>query len=259
VETKVKIVVLSPHRDDAAFSVGLAVSWWLEKGDTVEVLNCFSRSEYALYSDVHSVHANDRMSFVTALRSREDECWRKLCGNKLTISDLRLKDAPIRFHCSLDEIGQLAIRPEEKAFLKIRSAIAERRGLLVLPLGVGAHVDHLTAREAALAAVDDVRPIAFYEELPYAARGESVAAEDLAGELSLRLKCELLPVLIGEELAGEEEDLEMAIARKRKLALCYDSQINDGEVTQIAEFCRRYGGRERLWANEAWRTNERRS
>jgi LmbE family N-acetylglucosaminyl deacetylase len=249
----VKIVVLSPHRDDAAFSVGLAVSSWLNAGHAVEVLNCFSRSEYAPYSDVHSVHANDRMSFATAVRSREDECWRKLCGNKLTISDLRLKDAPIRFHCSLDEIGGLAIRPEEKAFAKIRSAIAERRGPLVLPLGIGAHVDHLTAREAALAAVDDARPIAFYEDLPYAARGESAAAEDLAGELSLRLKCDLLPISIGEELAGEEEDVEIAVARKRKFALCYDSQIDDGEVTEIAEFSRRYGGRERLWANEAWR------
>ncbi len=250
-ETEVTIVVLSPHRDDAAFSVGLAVSSWLKSGNAVEVLNCFSRSEYAPYSDVHSVHANDRMSFATALRSREDECWRKLCGNKLTISDLRLKDAPIRFHCSLEEIGGLGIRSEEKAFLKIRSAIAERRGPLVLPLGIGAHVDHVTAREAALAAVDDAKPIAFYEDLPYAVWADAAVAEDIAEELSLRLKCDLLPVF-----AGEEADAEIAVAGKRRFALCYDSQIDDGEVTQIAEFSRRYGGRERLWANAAWRANE---
>ena len=53
--------------------------------------------------------------------------------------------------------------------------------------------------------------------------------------------------------AAEAGDLERAVERKRRLALCYDSQI-DSEVTEaIAEFCRRYGGRERLWANEAWR------
>jgi LmbE family N-acetylglucosaminyl deacetylase len=243
-----KIVVLSPHRGDAAFSVGLAVSSWLAAGDTVEVLNCFSRSEYAPYSDAGSVHANDRLSFVTAVRSREDEFWRKLCGNKLTLSDLRLKDAPIRFHCSLDEIEGLAIRPEEKTFPKIRSAIAARRAALVLPLGIGAHVDHLTAREAALSAIDDSTAVAFYEELPDAASASPAATEVIAQELSARLKLDLLPVF-----AGEEADAEIAAARKRRYALCYDSQIDDDIVNRIAEHCTHYGGRERLWANAAWR------
>ena len=41
--------------------------------------------------------------------------------------------------------------------------------------------------------------------------------------------------------------------RKRKLALCYDSQIADAGIEQIAEFSRQYEGRERLWANKEWR------
>lgn len=243
-----KIVVLSPHRDDAAFSVGLAVHSWLADGHKVEVLNCFSRSDYAPYSDAGSLHPNDRLSFVTALRSREDECWRKLCGNNLALADLRLKDAPIRFHCSVHDVFGQPVRLEEKAVAKIRSAIAARTGPLVLPLGMGAHVDHLTAREAALSAVDDARPIAFYEDLPYAAQPDAAAPDEIVKELSLRLHSDLLPVF-----AGEEEAAETAAARKRKFALCYDSQIDDATVTQIAEFCRRYCGRDRLWANEAWR------
>jgi len=37
-----KITVLSPHRDDAAFSVGLAIAEWLNAGYAVEVVNCFT-------------------------------------------------------------------------------------------------------------------------------------------------------------------------------------------------------------------------
>jgi hypothetical protein len=44
-----------------------------------------------------------------------------------------------------------------------------------------------------------------------------------------------------------------AVARKQRLAICYDSQVEDATTDQIAEFSRNYQGRERLWANAAWR------
>gem|GEM_PF-6042353 len=39
------------------------------------------------------------------------------------------------------------------------------------------------------------------------------------------------------------------------LRWCYDSQIDESVTTEIAEFSRRYGGRERLWGNAAWRVD----
>ncbi len=243
-----KIVVVSPHRDDAAFSLGLAVSAWLAAGHSVEVLNCFTRSEYAPFSDADSLHSNDRMSFVTALRGREDECWRKLCGNKLSLTDLHLKDAPIRFHCSLQELAGQAIRPEEKAFLKIQTAVRTCTNPLVLPLGLGGDVDHLTAREAALSVIGSSTPCAFYEDWPGSSAPEALSAENTAVELAQRLSCDLRPVYV-----GPKTEPAAAVARKRTLALCYDSQVDTDEVTRIAEACIRYGGRERLWANELWR------
>jgi hypothetical protein len=48
------------------------------------------------------------------------------------------------------------------------------------------------------------------------------------------------------------DDLEGAMIRKRRIAWCYDSQIDEAVTGQIAEFCRGYGGRERLWVNAAW-------
>jgi LmbE family N-acetylglucosaminyl deacetylase len=246
----VKITVVSPHRGDAAFALGLSIRAWLEEGHAVEVVSCFTRSEFAPYSDVGSVHRNDRVSFVTAVRKREDEEWRKLHGAaKLTITDLNLKDAPLRLHVGANEVFGRAADASEKVVSKIRRALEmSKAGAWVLPLGLGGHVDHVTARDVALSALATVGiPVAFYEELPEAA--DAAAEVDVAvAQLMLAVQSKLEPVLGGE--AGEVED---AVAKKRRVAWCYDSQIDEAATTEIAEFCRRFEGRERIWANAAWR------
>ncbi len=245
-----KITVVSPHRGDAAFALGLSIRAWLEEGHAVEVVSCFTRSEFAPYSDVGSVHRNDRVSFVTAVRKREDEEWRKLHGAaKLTITDLNLKDAPLRLHVGANEVFGRAADASEKVVSKIRRALEmSKAGAWVLPLGLGGHVDHVTARDVALSALATVGiPVAFYEELPEAA--DAAAEVDVAvAQLMLAVQSKLEPVLGGE--AGEVED---AVAKKRRVAWCYDSQIDEAATTEIAEFCRRFEGRERIWANAAWR------
>ena len=245
-----KITVVSPHRGDAAFALGLSIRAWLEEGHAVEVVSCFTRSEFAPYSDVGSVHRNDRVSFVTAVRKREDEEWRKLHGAaKLTITDLNLKDAPLRLHVGASEVFGRAADASEKVVSKIRRALEmSKAGAWVLPLGLGGHVDHVTARDVALSALATVGiPVAFYEELPEAA--DAAAEVDVAvAQLMLAVQSKLEPVLGGE--AGEVED---AVAKKRRVAWCYDSQIDEAATTEIAEFCRRFEGRERIWVNAAWR------
>jgi LmbE family N-acetylglucosaminyl deacetylase len=252
----VKITVVSPHRGDAAFALGLSVEAWLAQGHAVEVVSCFTRSEFAPYSDVGSVHANDRVSFVTAVRKREDEAWRKRFGvAKLTLTDLNLKDAPIRLHCGPEEVFGRATDVSEKVVSKIRRALElSKAGAVVLRLGLSGHVDHVSARDAALNAPTLVGlPIAFYEELPYAAAaGAEGAIEAAVHALSLALQSELQPVFASESRQSDAAVAE-AVQRKRRAAWCYDSQIDEGATTGIAEFCRRYQGRERLWANAVWR------
>jgi LmbE family N-acetylglucosaminyl deacetylase len=243
-----KIVIVSPHRDDAAFSLSLAIGAWLEAGHSVAVVNCFTRSEYAPYSDVDSLHPNDRRSYVTALRLREDEAWCRHFGPHLTHADLNLKDAPLRLRCGIDEVCSTPVRHGDKALLKIAQAIeAMTPEVLVLPLALGRHVDHMTARDAVLSLCSIERLCAFYEDLPYATRpGEADQIVDLAQSLALDLK----PVF-----TAAPRDLDDAAKWKRQLALSYDSQIDEEVTTQIAEFCRRYEGRERLWANAAWQAS----
>jgi LmbE family N-acetylglucosaminyl deacetylase len=249
-----KIVVVSPHRGDAAFALGLAVGTWLGEGHAVEVMNVFTRTEQAPYSDVESLHANDRMSFASAVRKREDEAWVKryvgqLGRGKLTLEDLNLKDAPLRLHCSAEEVFQREPELTEKVVSKLTRALElSKADAVVLPLGVGRHVDHLTVRVAGLPADRQVFPVGFYEEQPYAARAtaseldEAVQAATLAAGVPLEAS-----------FASGSGDVEVSVQRKQRLALCYDSQLDDAATVEIAEFSRRYEGRERVWVNAAWR------
>lgn len=243
-----KIAVVSPHGEDAALSLGLAIGSWLEQGHSVEVVNCFTRSESAPYSDADSVHANDRMSFVTALRRREAEAWQKLYrSGKLTLTDLNLKDAPLRLHCPPEEVFSVAMNESDKAFAKIHKALEQSRAAaIVFPLGLGGHVDHRTAMLAATGVVA-ASAVAFYEDQPYAAEPGAVI-DDTAQAAALLLGKPLEPVF-----AGEVSDVDAAVARKRRMALCYVSQLDDAQVEQVAGFCAQYGGRERLWAGPRWR------
>jgi len=95
-------------------------------------------------------------------------------------------------------------------------------------------------------------PLAFYEELPYAASEGAEGAIDAAvQQLSMTLQTELKPAFAAEVQATEAA-VDAAVVRKIRAAWCYDSQIDEGITTEIAEFCRRYQGRERLWGNVAW-------
>ena len=246
-----KIVVVSPHRDDAAFSLGLAIGTWLEAGHRVDVVTCFTRSAYAPHAEFELIHSNDRMARVTALRLREDESWQKMYGgSRLRLTDLNLKDAPLRLHVRVDQVCGLPVKLDDKALMKVPKAVAVLApDAVVMPLGLGGHVDHVTARLAMTSGEETAgAAMGFYEDLPYAARP---GAPETIEAAAAAMHQELQPVFVTREGANGQAE-----ARKRRLALCYDSQIVDAEAEEIAGFCLRYGGRERIWANAAWRALE---
>ncbi len=251
-----KILILSPHRDDAAFSLSIAITNWLTARHTVTLLNVFNRSRYAPYSDAAFVHENDELSYVTAMRLREDELFvrrikeslPKGLKNKLHMVDLNLKDAPIRLRIPLEQLSETPVNPTDPSIDKIRKALAKHSELgtmeaLVLPAALGSHVDHLTIREAALALTTNI-PAAFYEDLPYAATLPSAATDlDTLRDSLSALNAPLSPLVY---------QMESAVERKRKLVLGYASQIDDEAGNLIATFAANYDGGERLWANQQW-------
>ncbi len=248
------IVVLSPHRDDAAFSLGLSVDAWLAQGHTVSVLNCFTQSAYAPYSDVEALHANDRVSFVSALRRREDVAWNKLLANRLSFHDLDLLDAPLRLACSDDEVLTVEIRPGDRALARMEGAVAKlarkseaNRVFLAAPLAIGGHIDHRVVHQAALNVLNSTpMPVAYYEDLPYATR-------EGAAELLQPRAAETSPDLAAAFAVQTSPEPQDGMRRKTRIAECYDSQVDSEAIRSMAEFAERYGGRERLWADAAWR------
>jgi LmbE family N-acetylglucosaminyl deacetylase len=244
------ILILSPHRDDAAFSLALSIDHWLANGHKVTILNVFTRSLYAPYSDAETVHVNDRLDYVSALRRREDDEFLKQIPGA-TMVDLNIKDAPIRLHCDSSIVCDMDVNPEDTAIPKIRKAITKQAeahhsfSALVLPLGLGHHVDHRVARDASLPLTTEL-PCAFYEELPYATRdGVSVDLSRFREDTATRLHEPLFPVLC-HGTHTRPSDV------KRRIAMLYASQIDAALGDTIANFSHRYQGGERLWANEAW-------
>jgi LmbE family N-acetylglucosaminyl deacetylase len=255
-EPHLKILILSPHRDDAAFSLSIAISNWLAARHTITILNVFTRSRCAPYSDADFVHENDQLSYVSAMRLREDEHFLRLITETLPkglktnlhMIDLNLKDAPIRLRIPLEDLSDTPVNPTDPAIEKIRKALVKQSEAgaveaLVLPAALGKHVDHLTVREAALPFTSTI-PGAFYEDLPYATTHPSAATDlELLREYAEQRNEPLSPVIY---------QIESAVERKRKLILGYASQIDDDAGTLISDFAARYNGGERLWANQSW-------
>lgn len=252
-----KILVLSPHRGDAAFSLSLAITSWLEARHTVTILNIFTRSLQAPLSDAEFVHENDRLSYVSAMRLREDQHFVQRLTQDLPRSakgsvkmvDLNLKDAPIRLRCPIEDVCDRPVGPDDPAIEKIRKAVERQQeagamDALVLPLALGEHVDHLTVRAAAMSFTTDL-PSGFYEDLPYAVTHPSAGVDLVAlrEEASTQLNETLTPVVCG---AGSAPEL------KRRLVAGYASQIDDDAAGLIGDFAVRYKGGERLWVNQHW-------
>ena len=220
------------------------------------LLNVFTRSRFAPYSDAAFVHENDELSYVTAMRLREDELFirrikeslPKGLKHHLHMVDLNLKDAPIRLRIPLELLNETPVNPAEPSIEKIRRALAKQSeaGMmeaLVVPAALGSHVDHLTVRDAALPLTTSI-PAAFYEDLPYAATQPSAADDlDALRDSAATLNDPLSPVVY---------QIESAVERKRKLVLGYASQIDDEAGDLIANFASNYNGCERLWANQRW-------
>ncbi len=220
--------MVSPHRDDAAFSCGIAIQY-LTGYFSICVANCFTVSEYAPFRNVEA-------GTVSELRRREDQAFARFSQARL--EDLNLIDAPERLNIGVSEIS--SSRPLDDRDSVPRAAIKEHvrslaPDLVMLPLAIGDHIDH---RIAQAGAIDAGEPgLAFYEDLPYCARAPEDAPSVRASELNLGL----FPLRIGFE--GAEE-------WKRQCASLYPSQIDGKTVSEIAHFSNRYSGGERFWVTE---------
>jgi LmbE family N-acetylglucosaminyl deacetylase len=213
-------LVLSPHLDDAALSIGGTIARFTSAGEPTLVLTITAGSPppgaipSAFAASLHRAWGLGAAE-VVALRRREDEAAMTLLGASALRLDLL--DAIYRLPGSYDSEAALTGEPAAHDRLEIELAaqlariLAASPGALVLaPLAVGVHVDHRLVHRAAIDLARRGHDVAFYEDFPYASKPAAV---------------ELRRAAIGGDLQPTTLAIEATIDRKIAAILAYTSQI----------------------------------
>ncbi len=235
-----EVCVVSPHRDDAAFSCGLLLQSLLAAKVCLRLVNVCTRSSYAPYLEVPRPPT---LAAVTAIRRREDDAFvaklllaGKADKDQIQMVDLGWLDAPDRWEMPADAtLESHCLRVDELHSLRRAFRNMESAALVLAPLAIGGHIDHLLARTAAMNAIP-CEKIAFYEDLPYAARvpAEPSSWHRLSGaHVAWTCRCYPRPT---PGLPGS----------KLQYALCYSSQVNEATAKEIGDYSDALGGRERF-------------
>ncbi len=225
------LTVLSPHQDDAGLSVAMTIAASARGGCRVRIVNCFTVSDYAPHVEARGA------AEVGAVRRGEDRDFAARVGGAEVI-DLGMEDAPIRLGCEVGVVRRLRVGGRERETAgRIAEAIGSEDGLVLAPLGIGGHIDHLVAREAGIRLARAGRAVAFYEDLPYAAEARECCILRAADGVSAR---------VGVRLAGALMRDPAAAARKRFAIEAYRSQLSRSQMESVIGYGETRGG-ERLW------------
>ena len=238
--TEPEAIILSPHLDDAALSIG---SYMLAMGrtgrgfDLIDVFSTVSWWRHDLKPEI--------LPTVQRTRDSEEHWIAHLTGSKL--EKWALGEAPLRTY-PLKEIFTTARKEEAAATHQIiRRKVADRaqqnpKQDWILPLAIGNHIDHRIAREAGLDGLRDagVSPtqISFMEDLPYAAQTPGVKdysnfLDEIISGCKLKIKFEW-PVT----------------KEKHRLLQFYGSQLTLSQIRMVHDYASRLNRRtpiERLW------------
>ena len=235
-------IILSPHLDDAALSMGAAMLRASEKTPFL-VLDVFSTVSWWRFDLTDGM-----LPRVQTTRDAEEERVMRLTNAKLR--RWGLPEAPLRGY-PLEEIFTTDRKPEAARTHEIvrrrvtELALEKPNERWYLPLGIGNHIDHRIARDAALDGLRDAnvpaRQISFYEDLPYAANEEGV--QDYSSFLT-----NLMPPA---RLRMSGRTIVQPI--KMRMLRVYYSQLVRSQIDSVLEYAERIDCRapcERLWTFE---------
>jgi LmbE family N-acetylglucosaminyl deacetylase len=210
------LLVLSPHFDDACFSLG----GFLLSVRSGELVNVFTQGDHL----ARRWSARDQQE-VYAIRDAEDAAFAKACC--LSRSDLGCEEPSLRgrrpggLDGLADDIDQIRAAVLAHLDKRARGFAPGEKGVLLAPLGAGRHVNHRAVAEVVAAAMPrlvQAWQVYFYEDLPYASSwfGRRAALSRMRRRVLLKRRFALLP---GWKI------------KKRLLAL-YPSQL-EGEPRQF--------------------------
>lgn len=162
-----RVLVLSPHADDAVWSLGGWLSRLTRRGHAVTVVTVFDGDP----APTPPAAEPWRQMMLTATRRQEDA--RALARLGVAGRGLGLADAALRQHAQggfLYHAPTALFSPLPDDLAAMTALLTHRLrslpgwDILVAPRGCGGHVDHLAVRAAALA----LAPTHWYGEFPYA-------------------------------------------------------------------------------------------
>ena len=155
------IVVLSPHLDDAVWSLGGLLNELVRTGYRVEVITVFSQSTFVYDELISSEEATALRKSENILALRKVGVHREHC---LDIPEGVLRDR------ALDSIFDAAYAlPAHLAQIiggRLEQLIPQN-ALVLAPSGFGEHMDHIALRDLV---AELPYTVIYYEDMPYAAR-----------------------------------------------------------------------------------------
>jgi LmbE family N-acetylglucosaminyl deacetylase len=224
-----KAIIVAPHPDDAALSCGGRML----AGQDVLVVNVFSKTAWWRFQMDES-----DIERIQGCRAMEEAVVSRLSGAE--IRGLELPEALLRGH-KLDEVFKAAPGKRDRDVIEsIKQmvgdlAVKHAQADWFLPLGVGDHIDHRIARDAAREALTaagvGAGRLHFYEDLPYAAKEKDA---DFSGKAP------------GLKLAKSVLKIEEVIGWKVELLRAYWSQFTRGSLEELKDYAGRVGG-EVVW------------
>lgn len=225
------VYIVSPHIDDACFSLGLTMEMHNSLGHQIDVINCFTISDFTIEKNCSDVEE------VTRIRKTED---RKLASmlEGLRFKNLDLLDAPLRKDLIKQKLP--LTRDNQVLVHKIVSSIRDIVPVgsnLYCPISIGNHIDHLICMEAAITISRSKSYfISFYEDLPYASR---CTAEEISDKLSYIQHCTKMQLLLNLNTFDN-------CTKKEQLIQCYTSQLDARISEEIIYYTSTHCG-ERVW------------
>lgn len=162
-----KTVILSPHADDAAFSLGCLLAKRTSQ-EPVHVATVFSKSNFAPLAS-----AKNNEIDVTDIRSEED---RMFCRSvSCHLKEFGYEDAALRHKIkNISEVFTFTLKEEADFVDRVFDGVFGfcnllKPNLILAPVGAGEHIDHKIVNEVALRLSDRGGwQIAYYLDQPYA-------------------------------------------------------------------------------------------
>ena len=231
------VLVLSPHCDDAPYSIAGVMRALASAGVAVRMLTLFGRSAYAPNRPELSADA------VTALRHLEDEAAATAIHPAIRVDWWHYADVALRRGLAVEQvISKRPLDPEAVVCAEaLTEAVAEARAgdqSVLAPIGMGWHIDHRIVAEIGARLARRGIVVHFYEDLPYAGFTRS---SRLWLAQARRLRVVGLPLRAADVVSPGLAEL------KRRVFELYASQASDGFWRALARQTARRDGAERLW------------